>query len=168
VRLTTERPIVLDTGVDIRRPIEEVFDYCVDLAHEPEWNPHLRRIEGLTPGRPRAGSRYVAEFDDGQRMVISYRGVDRPCGWISAGASDRLEATSRAQLTSDGDVTHLELHVEVRPRRGLLRYAGGLLRPVVARRERRNLANIKAQLEALATEVERAVEPAAEVAGETG
>jgi uncharacterized protein YndB with AHSA1/START domain len=143
VKPSTERPIVLDAGVDIRRPIEEVFDYCVDLAHEPEWNPDLRRIEGLTPGRPRAGSRYVAEFEDGERMVISYRGVDRPCGWVSAGASDRLETTSRGQLTSDGEVTHLELHVEVRPR-GPIRHARSLLRPFVARRERRNLDNIKA------------------------
>jgi uncharacterized protein YndB with AHSA1/START domain len=143
----TDEPIVFDTDVDIRRPIEDVFDYCVDLAHEPEWNPHLRRIEGLTPGRTRVGSRYVAEFDDGQRMVISYRGVDRPCGWTSAGVSERLEATERGELTSDGEVTHLSLHFEVRPR-GTLRFAGPLLRPVVARRERRNLAKIKAQLEA--------------------
>jgi uncharacterized protein YndB with AHSA1/START domain len=148
----TKRTIVFDTGIDIRRPIEDVFDYCVDLAHEPEWNPHLRRIEGLTPGRPRAGTRYVAEFDDGQRMVISHRGVDRPCGWTTAGASDRLEARSRGSLTSDGGITHLDVHMEVRPR-GYLRFAGPFLRPLVTRRERRNLANIKAQLESAPFEV---------------
>jgi hypothetical protein len=148
VKAPAVRPIVLDTAVDIRRPIEDVFDYCVDLCHETEWNPSLRRIEGLTPGRARTGTRYVAEFSDGQRMVISYRGVDRPSSWTSAGVSDRLEAVSHGELTTDGISTHLDLHVEVRPR-GRMRFLSPLLRPLVSRRERRNLANIKAQLEAL-------------------
>jgi uncharacterized protein YndB with AHSA1/START domain len=160
VNTSAVRTIVLDAGVDIRRPIEDVFDYCVDLGHETEWNPALRRIEGLTPGRPRLGTCYVAEFADGQRMHISYRGIERPSSWTTSGVSERLEATSHGVLTSDGDVTHLEVHLEVRPR-GPLRYLGPLLRPFVARRERRNLANIKALLEAELAAVEADPAPSA-------
>jgi hypothetical protein len=147
VNASNARTIVLDTGVDIRRPIEDVFDYCVDLGHEPEWNPEVRRIEGLTPGRPRLGSAYVAEFADGQRILISFRGLERPSCWTTEEVSDQLEAISHGELTSDGETTHLELHLEIRPR-GALRLLGPLSRLVLAHGERRHLDAIKARLEA--------------------
>jgi hypothetical protein len=146
VHRPSPRTIVLDTGVDIHRPMEEVFDYCIDLGHETEWDPHIRRVEGLTPGRPRLGSRYVAEFHDGHRMIVRHDAVDRPCAWRSSGMSDRLTATLSTELTARGEVTRLREHLEIEPR-GALRYAGPLLRPLLARRERRNLAALKRALE---------------------
>jgi hypothetical protein len=154
------RSIVLDTGIDIHRPMEEVFDYCVDLGHETEWDPHLRRVEGLTPGRPRLGSRYVVEFHDGHRMVVRHDAVDRPSAWRSSGSSARLDATVTTELVRRGEVTRLREHLEITPR-GPLRYAGPLLRPLLARRERRNLAALKRALETQHDTTEIAPIPAA-------
>jgi uncharacterized protein YndB with AHSA1/START domain len=33
------RPVVVEAEVDIDWPPEQVFDYCSDPGHEPQWNP---------------------------------------------------------------------------------------------------------------------------------
>jgi uncharacterized protein YndB with AHSA1/START domain len=35
-------PIVVEAEVDIKRPPDDVFDYCSDHRHEPEWNPMMK------------------------------------------------------------------------------------------------------------------------------
>jgi uncharacterized protein YndB with AHSA1/START domain len=58
-------PVVFEAEVDINRPPEEVFDYCSDHHHEPEWNPMMTHIAKLTGGPIGAGTRYAAEFVKG-------------------------------------------------------------------------------------------------------
>jgi hypothetical protein len=38
--------VVVENTIDIRSSRKDVFDYCVDLTHEPEWNPKAKRVEG--------------------------------------------------------------------------------------------------------------------------
>jgi MOSC N-terminal beta barrel domain len=40
----------VENVTEIARSPEAVFDYCVDLAREPEWNPKARRVAKLTDG----------------------------------------------------------------------------------------------------------------------
>jgi hypothetical protein len=49
---------VVENEAEIRRPSEEVFDYCTDLTREHEWNPKTRRVEKLTGGPIGAGTRF--------------------------------------------------------------------------------------------------------------
>ena len=53
------RTTTIQNSIEIDRPAELVFDYCVEPANEPEWNPRTRWIRRL--GRDRstwgAGSR---------------------------------------------------------------------------------------------------------------
>jgi len=36
---------IIETEVNIDRSPANVFDYCSDHRHEPEWNPKMKRIE---------------------------------------------------------------------------------------------------------------------------
>jgi hypothetical protein len=56
------RTAVLMAEADIERSPEEVFDYCSDPAHEPEWNIKMKAIERLTEGPVGVGTRYRMEF----------------------------------------------------------------------------------------------------------
>jgi hypothetical protein len=139
-------PVVIEAEVDITRLPEEVFDYCSDHRHEPEWNPMMTRIEKVTGGPVGAGTRYVAEFAKGPRMVMECTRYERPAAWSLTGESAVMKARGGWRVLRTEEGSHLVVRVEMEPH-GLLRLAGPLLR----RREQpmfeRDLNNIKASLE---------------------
>jgi uncharacterized protein YndB with AHSA1/START domain len=139
-------PVVVEAEVDIKRPPEEVFDYCSDHRHEPEWNPMMKRIDKLTGGPVGAGTQYAAEFVKGPPMVMECTRYERPATWSVTGDSPILKARGGWRVLPTADGSHLVVRVEMEPH-GLLRLAGPLLR----RREQpmfeRDLNNIKARLE---------------------
>jgi len=139
-------PVVIEAEVDVSRPPEEVFDYCSDHRHEPEWNPMMTRIEKVTGGPVGAGTRYVAEFAKGPPMVMECTRYERPATWSLTGESPALTARGGWRVLRSADGSRLVVRVEMEPH-GLLRLAGPLLR----RREQvmfeRDLNNIKARLE---------------------
>jgi len=139
-------PVVVEAEVDIKRSPEDVFDYCSDHRHEPEWNPMMKRIEKLTGGPIGAGTRYAAEFVKGPPMVMECTRCERPATWSLTGDSPALKASGDWRVLPTADGAHLVVRVEMEPH-GLLRLAGPLLR----RREQpmfeRDLHNIKARLE---------------------
>jgi uncharacterized protein YndB with AHSA1/START domain len=139
-------PVVVAAEVDIKRPPEEVFDYCSDHRHEPEWNPMMTRIAKLTDGPVGAGTQYVAEFVKGPPMVMQCTRYERPATWSLTGDSPAMTASGGWRVLPTADGSHLVVRVEMELH-GLLRLAGPLLR----RREQpmfeRDLNNIKARLE---------------------
>jgi Polyketide cyclase / dehydrase and lipid transport len=141
------RPVVIEAEVDINRSPEDVFDYCSDHRHEPEWNPMMKRIKKLTGGPIGAGTRYAAEFIKGPPMVMECTRFQRPASWSLTGDSRALRARGGWRVLPTADGAHLVMRVEMELR-GLLKLAGPLLR----RREQpmfeRDLNNIKARLEA--------------------
>jgi uncharacterized protein YndB with AHSA1/START domain len=73
--------VSIENAVEIARPPEDVFDYLTDITKEFEWNPRTRRVEKLTPGEIRAGTRFDAEWIKGTRPSWSTSGSSvRPPG----------------------------------------------------------------------------------------
>jgi uncharacterized protein YndB with AHSA1/START domain len=146
--VTTEGPrgAVIENAVEIRRPPEDVFDYCTDLGREPEWNPRTRRIEKLTGGPIGLGTRYEGEWVKGDPMTIEFVRFERPTVWASVGRSRRLVATSESHVSKTPAGARLVTRVELEPR-GALRVLRPVLGRVMRRREERNLLAIKATLE---------------------
>jgi uncharacterized protein YndB with AHSA1/START domain len=138
--------VVVEAEVDIDRPPEDVFDYCSDHRHEPEWNPMMKRIEKLTDGPIGAGTRYAVEFVKGPPMVMECTRYERPATWSLTGDSPALTASGGWRVLPTADGAHLAVRVEMELH-GRLRLAAPLLR----RREQpmfaRDLHNIKARLE---------------------
>jgi uncharacterized protein YndB with AHSA1/START domain len=138
--------VLIEQAVDIRRPPEEVFDYCTDLGREPEWNPRTRWIEQLTDSPVGLGTRYQGEWLKGDPMTIEFIRFQHPRSWATAGRSRRLVAVSEGQVSTTPGGTRLALRTHLQPR-GALRLLRPVLGPIMRQREGRNLHAIKAALE---------------------
>jgi uncharacterized protein YndB with AHSA1/START domain len=73
--------VVVEAEVDIKRSPEEVFDFCSDLSHEPEWNPMMKRVVKLSDGPVGIGARYRTEFVDAPPVVMECMRYERPSAW---------------------------------------------------------------------------------------
>jgi hypothetical protein len=139
------RPVVVEAEVDISLPPEQVFDYCSDPGHEPEWNPRMKTSKKITGGPISVGTRYATEFVKGPPVITKCVGYERPCTWSLAGTSAALTAGGGRVLPA-ADGSHLVMRRELEPR-GLLRLAAPLLRRRMKPMLERDLASIKAVLE---------------------
>ena len=139
-------PVVVEAEVDIRRSPEDVFDYCSDPSHEPEWNPMMKRIVKVTDGPVRVGTRYTTEFVKGPAMVMECIRYERPTSWSMKGDSRALKAGGGGRVVPTSDGAHLVMRMELEPH-GLLKLAAPLLRRRMTPMFRRDLDNIKARLE---------------------
>ena len=55
------------SAIEIRAPLERVWRVLTDFAAYPEWNPHIRRVQG----RPRRGGRLtIRSQPPGARAVV--------------------------------------------------------------------------------------------------
>ena len=88
----------VENEVEIRRSLEEVFDYSTDLTREHEWNPKTRRVEKLTDGPIGAGTPFEATFLKGNPMTIEVVRFERPRMWESVG--DRAVSKPRRRAAS--------------------------------------------------------------------
>lgn len=138
-------PVVVEAEVDISRPPEQVFGYCSDPGHEPEWNPMMKASKKITGGPMGVGARYATEFVKGPPMVMECAGYERPSAWSLVGRSPALTAGG-GRVTPTADGSHLIMRMELELR-GLLRLAGPLLHRRMKPMLQRDLANIKSVLE---------------------
>jgi uncharacterized protein YndB with AHSA1/START domain len=139
-------PVIVEAAVDIKRSPEDVFDYCSDHTHEPEWNPMMKHIEKLTDGPIGVGTRYATEFVKGPPMVMQCTRYERPTTWSLTGESRALDARGSFRVSAAPEGAHLVMRTQIELH-GLLKSAA----PFVRRQERkmfsRDLDNIKALLE---------------------
>jgi hypothetical protein len=140
------RPVVVEAEVDIKRPPEQVFDYCSDPGREPEWNPMMKSSEKITGSLDGVGALYATEFVKGPPMVMECVGYERPSAWSLIGNSAALKAGGGGRVLPAADGSHLIMRMELEPR-GLLRLAAPLLRGRMKPMLERDLANIKSILE---------------------
>jgi hypothetical protein len=139
----------------IQRPVEEVFDFVADERNEPRYNPHMRRVEQLTPGAIGVGTRFRAEMVSMGRpieMIIEFTGYERPRRLLSATRMASMDLRGGLCFDPVAGGTLLRWSWELRPH-GLL----GLARPMVARigrrQEQRIWIGLKRLLEGKAAEV---------------
>jgi Polyketide cyclase / dehydrase and lipid transport len=146
VKTRTRGLAAVENVIDIARSPEDVFDNCVDLTREPEWNPKAKRVDNVTAGPIGLGTRYEAEFLKGDAMSIEFVRFERPVAWESVGGSRRLDAKGEGRISATEEGARIVMRMELRPK-GTLR----LLLPIPGRfmhkQEERNLAAIKQALE---------------------
>lgn len=113
----------------LRHPPAAIFGLLADPEREPDWNDKLLAVEPLTPGPPRAGSRFRATFGwPVGESVITYDEVEAPHRWRTHSTSRRLDVHLEASIEETGGVSEVTVSTTLLPR-GPLR----LLRGVVAR-----------------------------------
>jgi hypothetical protein len=136
-------------SIEIRRPVEEVFDFIADQRNELSYNPRMTESVMLTGGPIGVGTRFRATVLSAGKplsMVIEYTGFDRP---------HRLR--SRSVMT--GSVVEGEVCCEPVPQgtrftwdwdvgvSGPARFAGPLIGWIGRRAERSIWAGLRRHLE---------------------
>lgn len=107
---------IIEHEVDISRSPEDVFDYCSDHSHEPEWNPKLRHLEKLTGGPVGAGTRYQMDLGRGDPIVVECVRFERPYAWALVADMRRGKAGfegRRAPGDADVDRTTIDVRSDV-------------------------------------------------------
>jgi uncharacterized protein YndB with AHSA1/START domain len=140
--------VFVEAEVDIKRLPEDVFDFCSDPIHEPEWNPMMKRVVKLTDGPGGVGARYATEFVGAPPMVMECIEYERPSAWSLKGDSGALTAVGDGRVVPTSQGVHLVMRMELEPR-GLRKLATPLLRRRMKSMWQRDLHNIKATLEEL-------------------
>ena len=136
----------VENAIEIARSAEDVFDYCVDLTREPEWNPKARRVEKITDGRIGLGTRFEAEFLQGNPMTIEFVRFERPLAWETSGRSRRMDANGEGRVSTTDRGTRLVMRMELSPK-GPFKFLLPILGRFMHQQQERNLAAIKQALE---------------------
>ncbi len=136
----------------INRPLEEVFAFVTNLEHAPRWLPDVTRIELLTPGPLRVGSRFKeTRLMKGKEhsAVIEVSVHEPPHRHAASATMMGVTATYHYHFSPDGSGTRVHLVAEVAGR-GL----GKLLVPMVTgamkKQDGDQLDRLKAAIEAQA------------------
>ena len=141
--------IKLVNSVLIQRPLEEVFDYCFDLANELKWNPDgLLSLEELTPRPIVVGTKFLAVWKGSPPMTCEYRYINRPVDWEVYASGKGMDTAVRGEITRQGSGTLLTVKMTLIPR-GFLRLLSPILKSSFQRGEVKNLASVKAHMESI-------------------
>jgi diacylglycerol O-acyltransferase / wax synthase len=140
------RLAVIEAAVDIQRSPEDVFDYCSDHTHEPEWNIKMKHVAKLTDTPIGVGTRYRMQFTSAPAVISECVRFERPSVWEMVGRSRAMTFGWRGRVLPSAGGAHLLLRMEIQLPRLL-----GLAAPLLRRRMRpeleRDIATIKARLE---------------------
>ena len=139
--------IKLVNSVMIQRPLEEVFDYCYDLANELKWNPDgLLSLEELTPRPIVVGTKFLAVWKGSPPMTCEYTYINRPVDWEVYASGKGMDTAFRAEVKKQASGTLLTVKMTLIPR-GFLRLLSPILKNSFQRGEVKNLASVKAHME---------------------
>ena len=139
--------IKLINSILIQRPIEEVFDYCFNLANELKWNPDgLLSLEKLTPRPIVVGTKFLALWKGSPPMTCEYTCIHRPVDWEVYASAKGMDVAFRGEVTKQGSESRLTITMILLPQ-GFLRLLSPVLRRSFQGNEVKNLASIKAHME---------------------
>lgn len=145
--------IKLVNSVQIERPLVEVFEYCLDLENELEWNPEgLLSLESLTPRPIVVGTKYLAVWKGSPPMTCEYMRINRPADWEVYASGKGMDIDVEGLVEQKGSGTLLTVTMTLIPR-GLMRLLSPILKRSFQRGEVKNLSSVKAHMEALQPEI---------------
>lgn len=129
----------------IDRTPEDVFDYCVDLRNELDWNPSVESMEKVTDGPVGVGTRYRAKWKQSTQLDVECTAYDRPHTWTYVNGGP-VAVILTIRLSPEGDGTRLEATFDATPK-GMFRLVFPIFVQIMKRAERKNMTNVKAALE---------------------
>lgn len=101
------------TGIFIRRPVEEVFDFVMAIEQTPRWRPRMSEVRWTTKGQPGLGSRFDVTV---KVLGIRYHFDFEVVTWVPPHAATFRQASA---------VGKTESHMEWRPEEDGCRYRIG-------------------------------------------
>ena len=140
---------IVESVVDIDRPVPEVFAFVADMTNAPSWQAGLHLVRRTPPGPVRVGSEHVFERRFAGRMLksrnritefdpVSRIAFEIPDGWISGRAVYEVTPTERG--------SRVRCHMEFRAS-GPGRLLESMLARLLSHDSRRDDQRLKAVLE---------------------
>jgi uncharacterized membrane protein len=145
----------VEGDIIIKRPVEEVFDFCADERNEPRYNPRMTHAEQTSFGPIGLGSQFRAEMRTIGRtvaMAIEWTAYDRPrrlASWTRLSGMD-IRGDLRFDPIAGG--TRMRWAWDLEPHGGL-KLMGPMITLMGRRQERTIWASLKRVLEAPETSV---------------
>lgn len=141
----------VQTEIVIDRPVEVVTAYAADPSTAPEWYANIDSVDWQTPPPATVGSKmtFVARFL-GRRLEYTYEIVDLVSGerLVMRTAQGPFPMETTYTWTSSGSAsTRMTIRNRGEPA-GFSRLMAPFIAPAMRRANRKDLANIKAILEA--------------------
>jgi Polyketide cyclase / dehydrase and lipid transport len=134
------------TETVIRRPPQDVFDYCSDLRSELQWNPKVKYVEKLTDGPVRVGTCYRARWANSGPTAVEVVQFDRPRHWETKTTARGMSIRFQGTVTDAAPGAHYTAQLELRPRR-LARLVAPLALLAMRRQDQQNMRRIREALE---------------------
>ena len=136
--------VITSTTLIDRLP-EDVFDSCVDLRNELEWNPDVEKMEKVTDGPVGVGTRYQAKWKQSKVIDVECTSYNRPHTWTYLNGGPVVVVLT-IHLSPEGQGTRLEATFDATPK-GMFRLVFPIFVRVMKRAERKNMTYIKTALE---------------------
>ena len=134
------------TETVIRRPPEEVFDYCSDLRSELRWNPKANYVEKLTDGPVRVGTRYRARWSNSGPTAVEVVQFDRPRRWETTATARGMGIRFHGTVSDTAEGARYTAYLELHPK-GLARLVAPLALVIMRRQDGKNMHRIREALE---------------------
>jgi hypothetical protein len=139
--------LAYSTEVVIRRPPEDIFDYCSDLRSELQWNPKAKYVEKLTHGPVGVGTRYRARWANSGPTAVEVAQFERPRRWETRARARGMSIRFRGTVTDAGPGARYTASLELHPK-GLAWLVAPLALVAMRRQDQRNMHRIREALEA--------------------
>ena len=136
-------------SIDIRRPVEEVFDFLADQRNEPAYNNRMRTVEKATPGPIGQGTVWRVTTGPKRRQTsfeLEVTEYSRPHRLFSVTRMGVADIRGGLTFRPSAEGTRMNWSWDFRPK-GLLRLATPIFTAVGRRQEQRNWAALKRHLE---------------------
>jgi glyoxylase-like metal-dependent hydrolase (beta-lactamase superfamily II) len=133
----------------IRRPPEDVFDFCSDLRSELRWNPNAKYVEKLTDGPVGVGTRYRAQWANSGPTTVEVTQFDRPYRWETTATARGMSIRFQGTVTDAAPGARYTADLELHPK-GLARLVAPLALVAMRRQDQQHMHRIREALESSA------------------
>ena len=138
--------VVITNQTVVACPPEELFDYCVDIRNELEWNPTAKSMEKLTDGPVGVGTKFLARWKGAPSAIeVECVEFDRPLRWVhDNGGPIAVTFTGAVQPVDGGSL--LSVRFDARPQ-GWFRLMFPLFVVMARRQEKANMTCLREEVE---------------------
>ncbi|WP_299929622.1 SRPBCC family protein [uncultured Nocardioides sp.] len=137
---------VIENQATVACTQEELFDYCVDLRNELEWNPRAVSMEKLTDGPIGVGTKFLARWKGAPSAIeVTCLEFERPRRWVhDNGGPIAVTFTGVVEPAEGG--SRLSVRFDARPR-GWFRVLFPVFLVMARRQEKANMTHLRRALE---------------------
>jgi hypothetical protein len=140
------RALSYRTETVIRRPPEEVVEFCSDLRSELQWNPKVKYVEKLSEGPVGVGTRYRARWANSGPTAVEVVAFDRPRRWETTATARGVGIRFHGTVTDAPPGARYSASLALRPR-GLAWLVAPLALLAMRRQDQQHMHRIKQALE---------------------